>query len=98
MADFFRREPAEQPRPKLCPSCGTLVGPGATHCYQCGASMNYSMAAASKSLGRLLPTTSPATYGILGFSTIMYVLSLVLTIRLTGLQQPSGGLFGILNG
>jgi rhomboid protease GluP len=87
----------EQPRPKLCPSCGTLVGAGVTRCYQCGASMTFSMAAASKSLGRLLPTTSPATYAILGLSCLMYILSLVWTMRLTGLQQPSGGAFGILN-
>lgn len=60
--------------------------------------MTFSMAAASKSLGRLLPQTSPATYAILGLSCIMYVLSLVWTMRLTGLQQPGGGAFGILNG
>jgi rhomboid protease GluP len=87
----------QQPRPKLCPNCGTLVGPGATHCYQCGASMTFSMAAASKSLGRLLPQTSPATYAILGLSCLIYLLSLVWTMRMSGLQQPSGGAFGMLN-
>ena len=87
----------EQPRPKLCPSCGMLVGAGSTRCYQCGASMTFSVAAASKSLGRLLPATSPATYGILGLSCLFYVASLLWTMRLTGFQQPSGGLFGILN-
>lgn len=60
--------------------------------------MTFSMAAASKSLGRLLPQTSPATYAILGFSCIMYLLSFVWTMRISGLQQPGGGLFGILNG
>jgi rhomboid protease GluP len=98
VSEFFKREPAEQPRPKMCPSCGTLVGPGATHCYQCGASMSYSMAAASKSIGRLLPGSSPATYGILGLSCLVYILSLLWTMRLTGLVQPGGGIFGILNG
>ena len=63
---FFGRDEQQQPRPKLCPACGTLVGAGATRCHQCGASMTFSVAAASKSLGRLLPATSPATYGILG--------------------------------
>ena len=87
----------EQPRPKLCPSCGTLVGAGTTRCYQCGASMTFSVAAASRSLGRLLPTTSPATYGILGFSCLLYVVSLLWSLRLSGLQQPGGGAFGILN-
>lgn len=87
----------QQPRPKLCPACGTLVGAGATRCYQCGASMTFSVAAASKSLGRLLPATSPATYGILGLSCLFYIASLLWTMRLTGLQQPGGGAFGILN-
>jgi membrane associated rhomboid family serine protease len=45
----------------------------------------------------LLPTTSPATYGILGFSCILYILSLVWTLRLSGLQQPGGGALGMLN-
>ena len=35
----------EQPRPKLCPACGNLVGATAKSCHQCGASMTYSMAA-----------------------------------------------------
>ena len=87
----------QQPRPKLCPACGTLVGAGATRCYQCGASMTFSVAAASKSLSRLLPATSPATYGILGLSCLFYIASLLWTMRLTGLQQPGGGAFGILN-
>jgi rhomboid protease GluP len=94
---FFGRGEQEQPRPKLCPACGTLVGAGATRCFQCGASMTFSVAAASKSLGRLLPGTSPATYGILGLSCLFYVASLLWTMRLTGLQQPAGGAFGILN-
>jgi membrane associated rhomboid family serine protease len=95
---FFGAGQREQPRPKLCPSCGTLVGAGTTHCYQCGASLTFSVAAASRSLGRLLPATSPATYGILGFSCAVYLLSLLWTMRLNGLQQPAGGVFGILNG
>jgi len=97
MSGFFGSGEQERPGPKLCPSCGTLVGAGAPHCYQCGASMTFSVAAASRSLGRLLPTTSPGTYGILGFSCILYVLSLLWTMRLSGLQQPGGGAFGILN-
>jgi rhomboid protease GluP len=43
----------EQPRPKLCPSCGTLVGVRATRCHECGASLTFSLAAASKKLSRM---------------------------------------------
>ncbi|MGA8221461.1 MAG: rhomboid family intramembrane serine protease [Candidatus Acidiferrales bacterium] len=88
------KEPA---RPQLCPACGTLVGASATRCHQCGASLTFSMAAASKSLERLLPTASPATYGILALSCLFYGVSLVATMRATGLQPPpSGGLFALL--
>jgi len=86
-----------QPRPKLCPSCGTLVGAGATRCHQCGASMTFSMAAASRSIGHLLPTTSPATYAILGFSCILYIVSLLWTMRLSGFEQVGGGLSALFN-
>jgi len=89
--------PREAPRPKLCPSCGTLVGASATKCHQCGASMNFGMAAASRSLSRLLPTASPATYGILSLSCLLYGASLLATVRTSGFQAPGGGLFGIFN-
>jgi len=86
----------EPPRPKLCPACGTLVGANATRCHQCGASMTFSMAAASKTLERWLPTTAPATYGILALSCLLYGASLLATMRASGLQPPpSGGLFAL---
>jgi rhomboid protease GluP len=87
---------SEPPRPKLCPACGTLVGATATRCHQCGASMTFSMAAASKSLGRLLPTTSPATYGVLSLSCLLYGVSLLWTMRISGLQAPEGGGMSVL--
>jgi rhomboid protease GluP len=97
MKSLFAGGQPEQPRPKLCPACGTLVGAGASRCHQCGASMTFSVAAASRSLGSILPSTSPATYGILGFSCILYIASFLWTMRLSGLSQPGGGAFGILN-
>jgi|SRR5579863_9846085 len=87
----------EQPRPKLCPSCGTLVGAGATRCHQCGASMTFSLAAASKSLERLLPSQSPATYGVLTLSCLLFAVSLLETIRESGFAAPTGGLAGIFD-
>jgi rhomboid protease GluP len=97
MTGFFGG--GKQGRPQLCPSCGTLVGANATRCHQCGANLTFSMAAASRSLGKLMPATAPATYGILGFSCLLYIVSLLATMRTNGLQPPSGGglfaLFGI---
>ena len=97
MSGFFGG--SKQGRPQLCPSCGTLVGANATKCHQCGANLTFSMAAASRSLGNLLPATAPATYGILGFSCLLYIVSLLATMRTNGLQPPGGGgifaIFGI---
>lgn len=84
---------SEQPRPQLCPACRTLVGAGAKRCHQCGANMTFSMAAASRSLGRLMPATSPVTYAILTISCLLFVVSL----RETGFQGPGGGLSGLFS-
>ncbi len=88
---------SEQPRPQLCPACRTLVGAGAKRCHQCGANMTFSMAAASRSLGRLMPTTSPVTYAILTISCLMFLVSLLLTMRESGFQMPGGGLSGLFS-
>jgi rhomboid protease GluP len=96
VSGFFGGE-RSAPRPKLCPACRTLVGAGATRCHQCGASMTFSLAAASRSLEGLIPTTSPATYAILTLSCLLYGLSLLWTIRLGELAGPGGGLFGLMN-
>jgi rhomboid protease GluP len=87
----------EQPRPQLCPACRTLVGAGAKRCHQCGANMTFSMAAASRSLGRLMPATSPATYAILTISCLLFVVSLLATMRGTGFQGTGGGLSGLFS-
>ncbi len=66
--------------------------------------MTFSLAAASKSLSRLMPTSSPVTYGILTLSCLLYGMSLLWTARESGLQPPSGGGFtaifnlGAING
>jgi rhomboid protease GluP len=98
MRGLFGGGRKENARPKLCPACGTLVGATATRCHQCGASVTFGMAAASRSLSGLFPTTSPATYGILTLSCVLYGLSLVATIRTNGLQAPAGGGLGALMG
>ena len=96
MSGIFGR--GKQGRPQICPACRSLVGVGATHCHQCGASLRFSLAAASRSLGGLMPAQSPATYGILGLSCLFFVISLLATVRLTGFTSPSGGgLSGLFN-
>jgi rhomboid protease GluP len=93
----FQSEP-EAPRPRLCPACGTLVGATATKCHQCGASMTFSMAAASRSLSRLIPNAAPVTYVILGVTCLLYVVSFLATMRRSGFAPPGGGGLGMILG
>jgi membrane associated rhomboid family serine protease len=60
--------------------------------------MTFSMAAASKSLERLIPMSSPVTYGVLTLSCLFYAVSLVATMRESGLQVPGGGGLSMLFG
>lgn len=53
--------------------------------------MRFSIAAASRSLEKLMPTASPATYAILSVSCLLYIASLMATVRTSGLQLPAGG-------
>jgi membrane associated rhomboid family serine protease len=96
MSGAFGGAHKENGRPQLCPACGMLVGASATRCHACGASLRFSLAAASRSLSKILPETSPATYAILTFSCIMYAVSLIWTVHISGFQMPSGGGFGAL--
>jgi len=59
--------------------------------------MTFSLAAASKTLSRLMPTSSPVTYGILTLCCVLYGMSLLLTARESGLQPPAGGFGGLFN-
>ena len=46
---------------------------------------------------RLLPTTSPATYGILTLSCVIFAVSFLATLKNGGIAMPGGGLLGFLN-
>ena len=59
--------------------------------------MTFSLAAASRSLGRFMPTTSPGTYGILTLSCLVYVVTLLATLRQSGAEGFGGGLGGLMN-
>jgi len=68
-----------QPRPKLCPACGTLVGISATRCHECGTSLKFSLAAMSKGLSEFFGGHAPVTTAILIVNVVMFVLSWVAT-------------------
>jgi membrane associated rhomboid family serine protease len=94
ISEMFHSEPKAL-RPRLCPACGTLVGSTANKCHQCGANMTFSFAAASRSLGRWMPQTSPVTYVMLGICCVMYALSFVITMKFSGGEGAGGGLMNL---
>jgi membrane associated rhomboid family serine protease len=75
----------------MCPSCGTLVGTTATKCHVCGANVRFGMAAASRSLGKILPTNAPITYCILSICCLLYGISLLYSTRSGNPLMPEGG-------
>ncbi len=94
VAAAFRSQP-RQGRPRICPACGTLVGSTASKCHQCGASLTFSLAAASRSLSALMPSASPVTYFILGLNVLLFIVSLLVSIRMAQESGAQASLWGI---
>jgi rhomboid protease GluP len=70
----------QQPRPQICPACGSLVGITATRCHVCGTSLRFSLAALSKKFSGVFgeheaPVTTVlliANFVMLGVSWLAY--------------------------
>lgn len=88
----------QDPRPRLCPACGTLVGTKATRCHECGTSLTFSLAAAGRSLGELFGGEAPVSRVLLVVNLVMFGVSLLATARLSGGLSLFGGISGtVLN-
>ena len=81
---FFGGGGENQPRPKLCPACGTLVGISATRCHECGANLRFSLAALSKGLTGFFGGQAPATTAILVANAVMFAATVL--VGLAGSQ------------
>jgi membrane associated rhomboid family serine protease len=88
---FFGGGGDNQPRPKLCPACGSLVGINATRCHECGTNLRFSLAALSKGLSGFFGGQAPATTAILIANILMFAVTL-----LVGLARGQGQGFSIL--
>jgi rhomboid protease GluP len=93
IAGLFRGE-REEGRPKLCPACGTLVGSTAKKCHECGTSLTFSLAAASRAIGGILPEGTQVTYLILAANGTLFLMSLVLTMQVAENFSFMGGIDG----
>src|SRR6266852_8217672 len=72
----------QQPRPKICPACGALVGISATRCHECGTSLRFYLTALSKKLSGVFgESETPVTSALLVANILMLGVSLVLTMQ-----------------
>ena len=63
---------SNQPRPQICPACGSLVGISATKCHVCGTSLRFSLAAFSKKFSGVFGEhEAPVTTALLIANIIM---------------------------
>jgi len=74
----------QAPRPKLCPSCGSLVGITATRCHECGTSLTFSLAAITKKLPVVSNLESPVSTVLLGLNFFLFAIQLMFTIQAGG--------------
>jgi rhomboid protease GluP len=82
MRGFLGGGEQQQPRPKICPACGALVGISATRCHECGASLWFSLAALSKKFSGLFgEQETPVTSAMLVANILMFGVSWVLTAQ-----------------
>lgn len=62
----------QQPRPQICPNCGSLVGIHASRCHQCGTNLKFSVAAVNRSLSGVFSGPAPVTTALLVSNLIMF--------------------------
>jgi len=62
----------QQPSPKLCPNCGSLVGISATRCHNCGTNLKFSMAAINRSLSGVFSGPAPVTTALLVANLLIF--------------------------
>ena len=82
-----------QPRPKICPSCGSLVGINSTRCHECGTNLTFSMAAVNRSLSGVFAGPAPVTTALLVANLLMFAVEWMATTA-----QGGGGGLSILWG
>lgn len=70
-----------QPRPRICPVCGSLVGINTSRCHECGTNLNFSLAALSKQLAGLIGTDTPATTVLLVSNFLLFAVTVMMTMQ-----------------
>jgi len=69
---------SRQPRPQICPACGSLVGINTTKCHQCGTNLRFSAAALGKKFAGVFgDNAAPVTTVLLIANVLMLGVSLM---------------------
>ena len=84
----------QQPRPQICPACGSLVGISATKCHECGTNLTFSLVALGRSLGGFISAEAPITYLVFVINILLFVVSMLATNK----QQGGANIFGGISG
>jgi rhomboid protease GluP len=72
LGPFGGGEGPRQPRPQICPACGSLVGINTTRCHVCGTSLRFSLAALSKKFSGVFGEhVAPVTTALLVANFVM---------------------------
>jgi len=88
LQNMFGGGGSQQPRPQLCPNCGSLVGINATRCHNCGTNLKFSMAAVNRSLAGVFSGPAPVTTALLVANLMMFGVEWMATAA----QGKGGGL------
>ncbi len=79
----------EEPRPRVCPSCGALVGAYERKCHHCGAGVTgLSFGQMKKWTTRFLPERAPVSFLLLGFNVLLFAAAWIGTARGTRGFEP----------
>ena len=81
-------------RPQLCPACGQLVGAEQSRCGNCGTSLTFSLAAASRGVAALLPQPNPVTKLVTALNLLLFGVCLAATLSAGGGLSLMGGVNG----
>lgn len=88
-AGLFR----QQPKPRVCFSCGRLVGASESKCSHCGASQQALSLSVFKRIAlAVIPAEYPVTYALLFANLLFFAVAWVVTVQRTGTSSLFGNL------
>lgn len=86
-------------KPRVCPSCGMLIGMYERTCSHCGASVSaLSLSGVKRAALKVVPETAPVTYLLMGVNFVLFALTWLATVRASGAGIHPNALFGNING